>query len=164
MLQKSLALVVLLGCGTPSSRPVAGPLAEHWCIRKMSDESNNLVFITINLAYRAYPSKANYPYLAQVNITTVDQNANGHPTDAEAVVLNRVEDGITAELNGLFIGRATTKGGRELMYMVGDADKANAALTRMSSGPHERAWEFRISKDPDWARVQPLLDDDAPCL
>jgi len=142
--------------------------AERWCIQRMTDADGNLVFVTVNLALHDYPGKASYPFLVHVNMTTEEQNANGHPTDREAEVLNRVEDGITGQLlggePGVFVGRATTKGFRELMYYVHDAAQANAILDRLAKSPQERPWEFRIENDPAWKTVEPLLGDDATCL
>jgi hypothetical protein len=157
---------------TPSvpAKPAApqAAAAERWCIQRMNDSDGNLVFVTVNLALHDDAGKSSYPFLVHVNVTTQEQNANGHPTDREAEVLNRVEDGITDQLlggePGVFVGRATTKGFRELMYYVRDAARANVILDRLVKSPQERAWEFRIEKDPSWKTVEPLLGDDAQCL
>src|SRR5262249_31587344 len=149
---------------TPAAATTARATAARWCIQKMVDSDGNLVLVTVDLAFRGYTHKADHPFLVHVNLTTRDQNANGHPTDREAEVLDRVEDGITSELlgkqPGVFVGRATTKGARELMYYVRDTEPANAVLDRLSKSPQERPWEFRIESDPSWKNVELLLGED----
>src|SRR5207245_6529503 len=88
--------------------------------------------------------KSHHPCLLQTNHHTLHQNRNGHPTDAEAPGLNGVEDRLTAALRQVtgvqYAGRVTTKGARELVYYVKDADKANKLLTQLATAKQVRAW------------------------
>jgi len=182
MIRIVIALLALVSCkGTGPAAPRLEPSAASsaaasvpaspgaiWCIHKLADNAGNLVFVTVDLQYKKYQRKADWPYLLHVNVVTRDQNANGHPTPNEGAVLNRVEDSIATTLHEatpvLFIGRATTKGFRELMFVVSNAEAANAALQQMTATAQERPWEFRVVKDPQWTHVQPILDSDAECL
>jgi hypothetical protein len=160
------AVASLLGLVAAAAPPVAPK--ERWCIWRTLDENNNPVLVTSNLGYRKFSAKATLPWLVQVNLTTVNQNKYGHPTNEEAVILNQVEDRITAALKHAveahYIGRATTKGARELVYYVRDAEAANALLSKLSKAPTQRAWEYRIAKDPKWERAEDLIGGDLECL
>jgi hypothetical protein len=103
-----------------------------------------------------------------MNITTLHQNRNGHPTDKEAVALNLTEDIITAALKKAgavqFVGRVTVKGYRELYYFVADPEKANAALTTLTKERQPRAWEYQMKEDKNWTRVAPFFSGKLKCL
>jgi hypothetical protein len=141
---------------------------EDWCLQQAEDESHNLVIITVDRGFEKLPNKADFPWLLQINLHSQRQNKNGHPTDEEAKVLNSVEDGLTAALRKVtdlrYTGRATTKGARELVYYVKDAEKANRLLTQLAKDKQVRAWEFGISKDPKWRHYDDLVGPDPHCL
>jgi hypothetical protein len=103
-----------------------------------------------------------------MNITTLHQNRNGHPTDKEAVALNLTEDIITAALKKVgaiqFVGRVTVKGYRELYYFVADPEKANAALTTLTKERQPRAWEYQMKEDKNWTREAPFFSGKLKCL
>jgi hypothetical protein len=141
---------------------------EDWCLQKAEDESRNLVVIIVDRGFESLPGKADYPWLLQINVHTLRQNKNGHPTDEEAAVLNAVEDRLTAALQQAtelrYVGRATTKGAREIVYYVKDAEKANRLLTQLAKSKQARAWEYGISKDPQWRHYADLVGPDPHCL
>jgi len=141
---------------------------ENWCVQKATDQNGNLVFITANLGYKNYAYKTEFPWCLEVNITTVNKNPNGHPTNEEAPVLNATEDIITAALLKVgatqFVGRATVNGYRELFYFVADPEKANKALTQLTKKRQPREWEYQMKKDVQWQRVDSFLNGDAECL
>jgi hypothetical protein len=182
-----VALACLAACAAPAAEtePASAPAAptakaepgaagastaprEQWCIRSVPDQDGNTVFLTMNLGYREWSGKSALPYLVHVNVASKATNPNGHPTDAEAAVLNRVEDGITASLlrkvPGQYVGRATTHGFRELMYYVSNADAAQGVLSALVKRPQERAWEYQIREDRGWKQIMPLLGAEPACL
>jgi hypothetical protein len=142
--------------------------AENWCIQKVLDQDNNDVFITANLSYKNYAYKTDFPWCLEINIATIHQLPNGHPTSEEAAVLNETEDIITAALQKAgvahFVGRTTVKGYRELYFFVADPEKANAALTRLTKKHQPREWEYKMSKDEKWQRVEPFFAGNPKCL
>jgi hypothetical protein len=174
----TVLLLLFVACGgqaadrqretTRAPGPVPPRPADSWCVRSAAEPSGEPVFITINLGYKGYRHLRAFPYLVHVNVTVVDRNANGHPTAAEANVLNQVEDGITEKLTAAvttaFVGRVTASGSRELMYYVSDPKVAHAALEAWGRAPQQRAWEYRIVEDPSWAKVTPLLDHPSECV
>jgi Family of unknown function (DUF695) len=132
----------------------------------MVDEDRRPVFVTLNRMYRSRDLRQGLRFLVHVDITTIDRNPAGLPTENEAAILNDVEDRITARLfaaeRTAFVGRATSFGHRELFYYVGDAAQANAVLT--SFRRDHRDWEFAVADQADWHTVMPLLDDESPCI
>jgi hypothetical protein len=144
------------------------PVPASWCIQQLAEADGNVVFATVDLQLRHDPRRASYPALVRINIVTQGQNARGLPTDEEAAVLNQVEDQITGRLlsanRGVFVGRTTTKGFRELLYYVADAASANATLEPFAKQPQGRPWEYSIGDDPGWTTVAPLLAETAHCL
>jgi hypothetical protein len=139
-----------------------------WCLQQVADEANQPVIILVNLDYQRFAHKADFPWLLEVNVNTLHQNRNGHPTDEEAPVLNALEDRLTTALSHAtplqFVGRATTKGHRELLYYVKDAEKANRLMTELAKGRQLRPWEYRISKDARWRRFDDLAGPQPECL
>jgi hypothetical protein len=174
---RRLAVAAILLCAGEAAAKKAKPPEtkwkppqSSWCIKQGVDEAGDLVFITVDLAYKSFPDKAKFPHLVHINLTIKDQNKNGHPTNDEAEILNRVEDGIMASLFDAevtpYIGRVTTRGFREVMVYVRDPEKANAVLSRLASSPQLREWEYHVVRDPDpkWTVVQQLFDGEGPCL
>lgn len=128
-----------------------------WFVARATDQSNNLVFITANRSYENYAHKSEYPWCLAINIPTVKQNRNGHPTDEEAVILNATQNIITTTLQQAgavhYVGRVTVKGHREIYYYVADPEKMNAALTKLTKKRQPRAWEYQMAQDKKWERV-----------
>lgn len=141
---------------------------ENWCIQKVTDQSNNDVFITANLGYKGYPYKADFTWCLAINITTVDKYPNGHPTSEEATVLNATEDIIINALHQAgvvhYIGRVTVKDYRELYFFVADPKKADAILSRLAKKRQPRVWEYQMQQDPEWERVAPFFRGTPNCL
>ena len=141
---------------------------ESWCIQKVVDQDNNDVFITANLGYKNYAYKTDFSWCLEINITAIHQLSNGHPTNEEALILNETEDIITTALQKAgvthFVGRTTVKGYRELYFFVNDPEKANAALMRLTKKRQPREWEYKMSKDENWQRVEPFFAGNPKCL
>jgi len=149
--------------------PRAGPdVPAEWCLQQASDGEGGLVFLTTNLAFRSYPRRAEFPFLVEVNVHVVDKNRNGHPTNAEAQVLNALEDdlvgAIAARVPTRYVGRATVPGFRDLIIYVSDDAAANAVLERLAQSPQRREWEYRISEDREWTRALRMIGSDPHCL
>jgi hypothetical protein len=94
---------------------------EKYSIFKLNLE-DGFGLATINKAYDDYQNKALFPWYAIINIHIQDQNVNGHPTDREAEVLNKMEESITDFLKQgrtvHFIGRVIRRGERDLLYYL----------------------------------------------
>ena len=136
---------------------------ESFAILKATDQNGGLIFIMANFGYKDYKFKSDYPWFLWIEIMTKDKNANGHPTDDEAEVLNKVEDLIDAELKKActahYIGRTTLNGSRELLYYLDDPENANPVLQRLVNDPTPiREFEYTIEEDRDWESVASILN------
>ena len=134
---------------------------EHFSIFKINLE-NGWGLASINKAYDDYPNKRHFPWYAIVNIDVEDRNENGHPTDKEAELLNRIEQSISEFLNKgrivHFIGRVITPGQRDLLYYT-DNRKFDPQETRtfFDSINALRPINFEIHKDPEWKLVRSFI-------
>jgi hypothetical protein len=141
---------------------------ENWCVEKGIDQNGDTIFITVDLGYRGYLLKEQFPWFLWVNITTEDQNEFGHPTKDEAAILNEVEDSITAHLADScqvrYVGRVTKNGFRELIYFVDDPRKANQVLTSLTEEQNLREWEYEMKRDAQWTYVEQYLTGEHNCL
>ena len=117
---------------------------------------------TINKAYDNYPNKALFPWYAIINIHLQDQNENGHPTNSEAEVLNKMEESINDFLMKRrtvhFIGRVIRRGERDLLYYL-DSRKFEQKGTKtfFDSLNTIRPLNFEIHKDPMWTLVKSFI-------
>jgi hypothetical protein len=140
--------------GAAQKSPAPGDV---WFVAKATDQDNNLVFITANRSYENYTHKSEYPWCLAINIPTIKQNRNGHPTDEDAVILNATQDIITTTLQQAgavqYVGRVTVKGHREVYYYVADPEKMNVALTKLIKKRQPRAWKYQMAQDKEWERV-----------
>jgi hypothetical protein len=147
-------LVFFARLSAAQNHPAPGDV---WFVAKATDQDNNLIFITANRSYENYAHKSEHPWCLAINIPTVKQNRNGHPTDEEAVILNATQDIITNTLQQAgavqYVGRVTVKGHREVYYYVADPEKMNAALTKLAKKRQPRAWEYQMKQDRKWERV-----------
>lgn len=126
-------------------------------------ERNGLPAVAIlNLAYANFDHCADYPWLLSISLEVEDQSDNGLPTDAEAEVLNWVEDAIEAELALVtpfhHVARQSWNGERIIDYYVEAGDKALACMESLdNSGRLPRALTATIERDPEWSSWLPML-------
>ena len=136
---------------------------ENFAILKANDQNGGLIFIMANFGYKNYQFKSDYPWFLWIEIVTKEKNANGHPTDEEAEVLNGMEDEIDSELRKVctvhYVGRTTLNGTRELLYYIDDPEKANPVLQRLVNDANPiREFEYRIEEDKEWSNVEYILN------
>jgi hypothetical protein len=108
----------------------------------------------INLAYREYAYRAEYPWHVQVQITLNDAYDSGFPTHSEAEVLNALEDRMEEELGTAghvhFIARQSWNRIRFLDYYVGNGEAAERVLAAMA-GTSPREFTTKVERDDSWA-------------
>jgi hypothetical protein len=114
---------------------------------------------TINKAYDKYPNKALFPWYTIINIHLQDQNENGHPTESEAEVLNKLEESISHFLKKgrviHFIGRVIRPGERDLLYYLDSRKFEQEETKNFFNALNEiRPLNFEIRKDPKWSLVK----------
>ena len=112
------------------------------------------VIATINRGYRRYAHKAEYPWHVEIVVTMEDTTEKGLPTNAEADVLNALEDELESALRAVgaahYIARQTWNNIRMLDYYVDDGAAAEKALGSFASGS-ERPLQFKVERDETWA-------------
>jgi hypothetical protein len=134
---------------------------ENYSILK-AEIDGKLALFTINIAYKNYSFKKDYPFFLYVTVETVNQNDNGHPTDEEAGIFNELESDlkklITSTDESHYIGRSALNGYREIFFYIKDPKKTGSILkNHMKENPNPRILEIQIEEDPEWKCVAMFL-------
>jgi hypothetical protein len=119
-------------------------------------------FAMVNLAYKGYQFRADYPWHLQIEITIEDATEYGLCSDAEAEVLNAVEDQLETEMRKTgavhYVARQTWNGLRMIDYYLGSGDAVERALSALSSGGRvARSFTYKIERDEDWSICEPFF-------
>jgi hypothetical protein len=117
---------------------------------------------TFNKKYDGYLNKSFYPWHILVELDIIDKNDNGHPVDAEAEKLNKLEDEIMTFLKSKhtvhFIGRVTRNGSRDLLYYVDRSGFTQEEVNSFCDNVmKERPINFVMEKDPEWTAVSGFI-------
>ena len=115
----------------------------------------------LNLAYRDYPRKSEFPWFLLVSIPLQHPRRDGLCSPAENAELDGVQNSImqivAANSQFHFIGRITHRGVRELVFHIDEPFRAVEALDEAEkSGP--RPYTFGATRDDEWQAVSPFLD------
>ncbi|MEO6772784.1 MAG: DUF695 domain-containing protein [Kofleriaceae bacterium] len=91
-----------------------------------------------------------------VDLAILDQTPDGMPTNAEAEVLNQLEDELIGALGGLavYFGRVTTPGHRALHYYAAEDTGAKPLIERWAARHPERQPHVEWTRDPTWEFVK----------
>jgi hypothetical protein len=116
-------------------------------------------FAMVNLAYRGYAFHADYPWHLEIEIAFEDANEHGLCTDAEAEVLNAMEDRLEAEMRETgavhYIARQTWNGLRMIDFYVENRDGVERVLAGLSESRQlPRGFTFKLARDDEWATCQ----------
>ena len=120
--------------------------------------NNSLALATINTGYNNYLNKIFYPWYVEIIIDINDKNENGHPTNEESEILNRLEEKITDFLKQTQtihpIGRFTRNGERDIFYYI-DKPKLDKKKTKefFDSINAIRPMNFTLKEDKKWSHV-----------
>ena len=117
---------------------------------------------TFNNKYNNYPNKLFFPWHVSVELEIIRKNDNGHPIDADAENLVRIEDEV---LNFIqlkhtvhFLGRVTRNGFRELLYYIDtprfNQDEVKAFCDNIMK---DRGVNLNMKKDPKWTAVSGFI-------
>ena len=113
--------------------------------------------MTVNHALKNYRFKDEFPWHLWVDIEIENTVEDGLPDGAEAEILNGFEDEIHGKLKEvcdiLHIGRMTWNSRRELFFYLNDPEAAHQTLQAISAGESKREFQYEMSKDSEWARV-----------
>lgn len=120
------------------------------------------VFATLNLAYKRYQFKSEYPWNLEIEISMNEVNNDGLPLSKEAEVLNEIEDLLEEEMREMlgmhYIARQTWNGIRLIDYYVSDRDIAESALLKLiNENRISRKMTYKISSDIKWDTANAFL-------
>jgi hypothetical protein len=124
--------------------------------------------VVVNEALLAFLHLDVFPWHLLVTLEATELVENGMPSQYESEVLFRIGDEIEAVVlggrteqgsnNALFLARSTWDGCRELMFQVHNPQVAHSALQALlQSREWERAWEYSMENDLEWANAAHLF-------
>jgi len=136
-------------------KPADDRYPEDEFIIAQAERADLPVIATINRAYRRYPHTADYPWHVEIVVTMQDTTDKGLPTNAEADILNALEDHIESALKAEgathYIARQTWNSLRMLDYYVQEGAAAEKALTKFAAASPSRPLQFKVQRDETWS-------------
>lgn len=130
--------------------------AEHVLLK--FEVENKVCFALINQHFKDYKHKKDFPFSLWITVETKNKNPNGHPTNGEALLFNKLEDLLIGNLGAstpfCFIGRTTRDGYREIMIYGADRQKLSEIMNRfIRENTFGRNITFQIDLDDNWESV-----------
>lgn len=124
------------------------------------------VFFMLNTSLIDFEHRDIFQWVLQIRVFVRNEEGGGSPTDAEAEVLNAMEDTIRDQIspeegkpNALFLARETDRDLRTIFFAVYDDKLANNVLQEMlSDKKFDLPWEFRMESDQEWTAVQEYFE------
>lgn len=109
------------------------------------------LFVTCNMALKRIDHLLHTVHVA-VDLAILDQNPQGLTTQADADVLNALEDELSAELgtHAVYFGRETTPGHRLMHWFTPDDSPAERIIAAWSHRHPERRPQVAVTRDPTW--------------
>ena len=120
----------------------------------------------VNVATGEYAQSNIYNWQLSVLIQCEQLGENGMPSPLEQELLDQFEDRLQPMMrdqdNGIFLGRVTCDGQRELMWRVKDPELPHTTLHDIiESADHPRPFDYRIDPDPSWDKAAWYLENAA---
>jgi len=151
----------LFGKGQPSlpSEPIFP--GESFAVIPLNMK-DGLAFATVNKAYDNYGNKSFYPWLVGVELQIIDKNDNGHPTDEEAIRLNKIQEELEALLRKQHtvhpVARVTRNGFRDLLIYIDNPKLSQEEVNNFFMDIQiEREVNFGINQDSTWNAVSGFI-------
>jgi hypothetical protein len=137
---------------------VANATSERFAIIEDADDTGSPILFTVNRALKRVDHVL-FTVHAALDLAILDQNAVGLTTQADADVLNRLEDELTGVLgpHAVFFGRETRRGHRVLHWYVPEDGAGPAIIERWAKAHPDRAPALELVRDPAWEFVERLV-------
>jgi len=131
---------------------------DNWAVSTGECDGQPLI-ARINAGCRKYVGHPELTCRLGVTITFRSPDERGFPSKEEQVELNNFEDQLCERLQGEMIGFSvlviTTGGRRELVFHVGDRERASAIVDQVrDASPCQAVYGFE--DDPDWTYFSQL--------
>jgi hypothetical protein len=110
----------------------------------------------INLGYKDFKKKKDFPLSVFITINTVEKDSVGHPTEKEAKIFNALESKILAKLafETCYIGQTTMYGYRDLIFYIAAKDQKKVTqLLKSMKQKETRIKSYTFENDPEWESV-----------
>ncbi|MBB6112863.1 DUF695 domain-containing protein [Mucilaginibacter lappiensis] len=119
---------------------------------------------SINMAYKNYNKKGQYPWCLTINMALELKNVspNGLPVKVESDIANKFEDQLLDEIKKLatahYIGHLYNDSFLDIYIYLNDPKKVATYLqSQVNKKGITRGFAYKIEQDPNWSTVQHLL-------
>lgn len=109
------------------------------------ESDGGLVLITVNVAYKAWPGKREYPWLLLVNLPPFNDLLEGRDAFERAI-----DTALTPVCRYQYYGRALIDGYWESMYYLDKWEEAANALQRLLDSDEFGEFQFLCREDAKW--------------
>ena len=158
----ALLLCIVTACHVQNKSSQFPP--EKFSIVEAKLQNGKPVVGSINMAYKNYDKKAQYPWCLVINVALELKNVstNGLPVKAESDIANKFEDQLLDEIKKLatahYIGHLYNDSFLDIYIYLDDPKKAAAYLqSQVDKKGITRGFGYKIEQDPNWSTVQDLL-------
>jgi len=152
----------VFGCKGQNKTPIYPK--ESFSVIKGELSSGKPLMGSINMAYKNYDKKSDYPWCLELNIALNLDSVyeNGLPHQNESDVANKFEDELVENLKKVttihYIGHMYNDSFLDIYIYLDDPERANDYLKQeVNKAGVTRPFSYKIKKDPDWLTVQKLF-------
>jgi len=152
----------VFGCKAQNKTPIYPK--ESFSVVKGELSNGKSLFGSINMSYKNYDKKNDYPWCLEINIVlNLDSlYENGLPHKSESDVVNKFEDDLVDNLKKVvtvhYIGHMYNDSFLDVYIYLDNPDKANDYLKQeVNKVGIIRGFAYKIKKDPDWSTAQPFF-------
>ena len=128
---------------------------ESFSLLQGETEDGKPLFVTCNMSLKRIAHLLHTVHVA-VDVAILDQNPQGLTTQADADVLNALEDDLSAALgtHAVYFGRETTPGHRVMHWYTLDDSPAERIIAEWAHRCPERRPQVTLTRDPTWDYVK----------
>ncbi|HEY2582519.1 MAG TPA: DUF695 domain-containing protein [Mucilaginibacter sp.] len=133
---------------------------ENFSVVEAHLNNGKTVIGSINMAYKNYSGKANYPWCLTINIALDLKNVtkNGLPSKSESDVANKLEDDLLNSVRKIavahYIGHLYNDSFLDIYIYLDSPKKVHEFLqTQINKKGLVRGFAYEIKKDPNWETV-----------
>ena len=155
-------LTSVFGCKGQNRTPVYPK--ESFSVVKGELANGKPLIGSINMAYKNYDKKSDYPWCLELNIALNLDGVyeNGLPHQDESDVANKFEDQLIENLKKVatihYIGHMYNDSFLDIYIYLDNPETANDYLKQeVNKAGITRSFSYKIKKDTDWLTVQKLF-------
>ena len=146
--------IAMFGLGTKKPRSLDRFPTDNWTLATGETDGAPVV-VRVNLGAKKYLAHPELPVRLGVTIALNTPNQHGFCDDDEGEQLNRIEDRLSARLEGDHVGFlvlvVTCGGRRELIFYVRDESQASAIVDAIRGEGVTHTLTYGLEEDADWS-------------